>query len=292
MIVSASSRTDIPAFYSEWFMNRLRAGFFDVRNPFYPKKVSRIYLENVDAFMFCTKNPIPLESHLKEIPRPVLMDVTITPYHKDLEPDVPPKTEIIESVKRISRILGKDHVAVRYDPILLNPRYTVDYHLRAFEKLCTALEGYVEEISLSILDIYKNVRKNAASLQLQDITRQDLQRLAEGFARSAKNHEIHVFTCHEGNVMEEWGIASGGCFSKEKAYQMTGKTFGRWKARDCDCVEMADVGEYNTCAHFCRYCYANFDEKQIRQRMSWHDPKSSLLVGHLHAEDEITERKK
>lgn len=249
-------------------------------------------MENVDAFMFCTKNPMPLEPYLKEIPRPVLMDVTITPYHRDLEPNVPPKMEIIESVKRISKILGQEHVAVRYDPILLNPRYTVDYHLRAFEKLCSELEGYVCEISVSVLDLYKNVRKNAGSLQLKDITREDLKALGEGFAKSAKKHQIHVFTCNEGSLLSKWGIPSGACFCSEKAFEMTGKTFGKWKARECGCVEMADIGEYNTCAHFCRYCYANYDEKQIRERMSWHDPNSTMLIGHLHSEDEITERKK
>lgn len=292
MIVSASSRTDIPAFYTEWFMNRLRAGFFDVRNPFYPKKVSRIRMENVDAFMFCTKNPMPLEPYLSEIERPVFMDVTITPYHRDLEPGVPDKTEVVECVKRLSEKLGADHVAVRYDPVLLSPRYTVDYHLRAFERLCSQLEGKVAEISVSVLDLYRNVQKNAASLRLQDITEEDLKRIGQGFAASAAAHHIHVFTCHEGSLLEPYGISPGACFSRERAFEMTGKTFGLWKARDCGCVEMADVGEYNTCAHFCRYCYANFDEGKIRDNMSWHDPSSSLLVGHLHADDEITERKK
>lgn len=292
MIVSASSRTDIPAFFTEWFINRLHAGFFDVRNPFYPKKVSRIYMEDVDAFMFCTKNPLPLEPYLKEIDRPILMDVTITPYHRDLEPNVPDKKEVIECVKRMSRVLGKEHISVRYDPVLLNPRYSVDYHLRAFEKLCTAIEGSVSEITISILDIYKNVKKNAPQLRLRDMTDEDLKRLAEGFARSARNHGIRLFTCNEGNLLEPYGIPGGACFSREKAYEMTGTTFGKWKARDCGCVEMADIGEYNTCGHLCRYCYANYDEKQIRNRMSWHDPKSTLLVGHLHAEDEITVRKK
>lgn len=292
MIVSASSRTDIPAFYSEWFFNRLKAGYFDVRNPFYPKSVSRIFTEDIDAFMFCTKNPLPMIDRLNEIEKPILMDVTITPYHREVEPGVPDKKEIIEGIRRIAEILGKDRVAVRYDPIFLSERYTVEYHLRAFEALCARIEGSAEYITLSILDEYKNTRKNQKMLGYRLPEPEELKRLAQGFAQSAAKHSIKVMSCNEKNVMKEWGIADGACFSWQKAYTMTGKVFKDWKARNCGCVEMADIGVYNTCRHYCRYCYANYDEKQIRSSCSAHDPESSLLTGHLEQGDEIRVRRK
>ena len=292
MILSASCRTDIPAFYTPWLLNRLEAGYFDVRNPFYPKSVSRIYTKDIDAWMFCTKNPLPLIPYLDRFKQPVLMDVTVTAYHEDLEPNVIDKTKIIEGIRQMSKILGPDHLTVRYDPIILNARYTLDYHLRAFEKLCTLLEGLVESVTISFLDDYKNTRRNAAQIGARKPIEADLKAIGEGFSKSAKAHGLEVFTCNEGNILESYGIPGGACFSAEKARQWTGKSFGKWKARDCGCVEMADVGAYNTCMHLCRYCYANYDEAQIRSRVHMHDPDSSLLIGHLSDSDTIKVRKK
>ena len=291
MIVGASSRTDIPAFYSEWFFNRLKAGYFDVRNPFYPQSVSRIMTSDVDAYMFCTKNPLPMIERLHEIDKPVLMDVTLTPYHEDFEPNVIDKKKVIEGIRTISSIIGKDHVEVRYDPIILNARYTVDYHLRAFERTCALLEGAISAISISFLDEYKNVKAHRQELGYHLPTDQELKAIGEGFATSAKKHGLHVFTCHEKGILEPYGIPEEACFSVERALKMTGKVFKKWKARDCGCVEMADVGVYNTCLHHCKYCYANYDEAQIQQNIAQHDPNSSLLIGHLKPEDQITIRK-
>lgn len=290
MIVNASCRTDLPAFYTPWFLNRLEAGYFDVRNPFNAKMVSRIYLEDIDAFMFCTKNPLPLIPHLARIEKPVLMDVTITPYHKDFEPNVIDKTRIIAGIREMAVILGADHLTVRYDPIILSARYSVDYHLRAFEKLCGLLEGSVESITISFLDIYKNVKAHARELAAHFPEEDELKAIGEGFAQSAKAHGIKVFTCCEKGILEPYGIPEGGCFSVEKAYELTGKAFRKWKARDCQCVEMADIGAYNTCKHLCKYCYANFNEGQINYNVKHHDPHSSLIIGHLQPDDLIKRR--
>ncbi len=290
MIVNASGRTDIPAFYMKWFMNRLKAGFFDVRNPFAPQKVSRISVENIDAFMFCTKNPIPLIPHLQEIDKPILLDVTVTGYHRDLEPNQPDKKKVIEAMKEASRILGKSNVALRYDPILLNERYTPEYHVRAFEKLAAQLDGYIEDVCFSLIDDYKNVRKHADELKLRDFTEEDYRILCDGFLESARKHHLHVHTCNEGDLLAPYGIPGGACLSAKKAYEMTGKVFKLWKARNCGCVQMVDVGAYNSCAHFCKYCYANFDEKQLTRNIKAHDPDSSLLIGELEARDEVKER--
>ncbi len=291
MIINISSRTDIPAFYSKWLENRLEAGFFDVRNPFYPKSVSRIELRDVDAIMFCTKNPIPLLPMLSKIRIPVLMDVTITPYHREIEPKVPDKNRVIEAVRQISEIIGSENVAVRYDPVFISDRYSVDYHIRAFEKLCSRLEGAASQITFSFLDPYKNTLRNKPVLKDREPDDQEKKKLAESFLKIAQRYGIEIFTCNEKNVLAEYGISDGACFSQRKAFEMTGKWFPKWKARECGCVEMADVGVYNSCPHLCAYCYANYDEKLVMKNVQAHDPESSMLIGHLHEDDEIRVRK-
>ena len=173
MILMISGRTDIPAFYSEWFMNRIHAGYIDVRNPFYPKLVNRIMIDDVDLFFFCTKNPIPIIDRLEEIKKPIYFHITLTGYKKDIEPNIPDKKEIIEAIKKLSNIIGKDNIVIRYDPILLNEKYTVDYHIKAFEKVCTLLEGYISKILISFIDDYKNVRKNMESLRYRPFTEEE-----------------------------------------------------------------------------------------------------------------------
>ena len=160
MILNVSGRTDIAAFYTPWFMNRYHEGFVDVRNPFYPKLVSRIYFSDVDAIMFCTKNPIPILPYLEKIDKPKIFHITLTPYLKDIETRVPDKVKIIEAIKQVSTMLGSEYTYVRYDPVFINDKYTIDYHIKMFERMCKQLEGYITHIIISFLDDYKNVRKN------------------------------------------------------------------------------------------------------------------------------------
>ena len=157
MILFVSGRTDIVAFYTEWFMKRVEEGFVMVRNPFNPKLVSKIDFNNVDMIMFCTKNPLPIIPYLNKITKPMLFHVTLTSYKEDIEPNVIDKTKIIEGIKEISQIIGVNNVVVRYDPILINTKYTIDYHKRSFKRMCELLNGYVKTIIVSFLDNYKNV---------------------------------------------------------------------------------------------------------------------------------------
>ena len=295
MILNVSGRTDVVAFYSKWFLNRYKEGYLDVRNPFYPKNVSRIYLDKVDAIMFCTKNPIPILDHLKEINKPILFHVTLTPYKKDIEPNVPPKGKIIEGIKKISNIVGIDNLYIRYDPILIKNTYTIDYHIKAFEHICTLLDGYVKHIIVSFVDDYKNVRKNMNVLRIRNFTEEDYKQIGTNFSKSAKKHNMTVQTCFENRNLTEYGFIKGDCLSKEMAKRLTGKSkFKKWQARKggkCNCITMADVGEYNTCIHLCKYCYANFDEDKVKENVKNHDPDSTLLFGHLTKDDIIKERK-
>lgn len=295
MILNVSARTDIVAFYSDWFINRYKEGFVDVRNPFNPKLVSRIYFDDVDLILFCTKNPIPILSKIKLIDKPILFHVTITPYKKDIEPNVPSKSEIIEAVKKLSSIVGKDNLYIRYDPIFISKKYSVNYHLKAFDKLCHLLNGYVNKIIVSFIDNYKNVRKNESILGFKEFNENDYKLIGEGFSKSAKANNMTVQTCFEDRNLTEYGFIKGECLSKELAFKLTNKVYKKWTARKegkCECAQMVDIGVYNSCKHFCKYCYANFDEKVVINNFNTHDSNSSLLVGHLEKDDNIKFRKK
>lgn len=293
MILNVSGRTDIVGFYSEWFMNRYNEGYVDVRNPFYPKLVNRIYFEEVDAIMFCTKNPLPIINHLKEINKPILFHVTLTSYNKYIEPNVVSKKEVIEGIKKISNIIGIDNVYVRYDPIFISDKYSVEYHIKAFNKLCELLNGYVKHIIVSFIDIYKNVKKNEKILKYKEFSEEDYKMIGINFSEIASKNNMSVQTCFEDNDLVKYGFIKGECLSKELAFKLTNKIYKKWDARKgnkCKCVMMVDIGEYNTCKHFCKYCYANYDEKKVKENFEKHDKNSSLLIGHLNEDDIIKRR--
>lgn len=295
MILNVSGRTDIVAFYTEWFMNRYKERFVDVRNPFNSKRVSRINFNDVDLIFFCTKNLIPILDKLKLINKPILFHVTITPYKDDIEVNVRNKKDVIETVKKLSKIIGVDNLTIRYDPIFLNDYYTLEYHIKAFNKLCTLLDGYVNKILVSFIDDYKNVRKNEKSLNYREFKEDDYKTIGKNFSKIAASHNIVVHTCFEDRNLLEYGFSKGECLSSELAYIMTGKKYKKWTARKgnkCNCVQMVDIGAYNTCLHFCKYCYANYDERNVCNNCKLHNPKSSLLIGELKKDDIIKIRVK
>lgn len=294
MILFASGRTDIVAFYTKWFINRYREGYVDVRNPFYNSLVSRIYFEDVDLLYFCTKNPLPIIPYLKEFDKPILFNVTITPYKNNVEVNVPNKSLIIEGVKKIAEIIGKENVYVRYDPIFLSERYNLNYHIKAFERLCSLLDGVTNHIIISFIDDYKNVRKNMNSLKIIPFTKEDYKEIGVNFSRIASKYNITCQTCFEKENLVEYGFIKEDCLSKKLAYSLTGKNYKKGKMRKgnlCNCVEMVDIGAYNSCKHLCKYCYANYDEAKVNENYRNHDVNSSLLIGHLTTKDTIKVRK-
>lgn len=295
MILMVSGRTDIIAFYTPWLIKRYKEGYVDVRNPFNPKLVSRINFKDVDAIMFCTKNPLPILPYIDIIDKPKIFHVTLTPYLKDIEPHLPPKKEIIEGIKKISQKIGKEYTYVRYDPVFINNKYSIQYHIKMFKRLCDSLDGYIEHIIISFLDDYKNVRNHIKEINPASLTKEDYKTIGENFSIIAKKHHITVQTCFEDENLIEYGFVKADCLSKEMAQKLTGKVkFKKWKARlggKCNCVEMVDIGAYNTCNHFCKYCYANYDEKQVKENIKQHNKNSSLLIGKIEKDDIIKPRK-
>lgn len=294
MILNVSGRCDIVAFYTPWFMNRYKEGFVDVRNPFYPNLVSRINFLDVDLIVFCTKNPIPIIDHIKEIKIPIIFQVTITPYKKEIE-KIKSKKEIIQAVQKLATIFDPEYIYIRYDPIFLSPKYTLDYHLKAFSKLTTLLEGSCKHIIISFLDIYKNVLKNKDILNYQDFKEEDYKIIGRNFSKIAASHGMTVQTCFEERNLVEYGFLKADCLSPELAFKLTGKKYPKWRARkggNCNCCNMVDIGFYNSCLHMCKYCYANYLESEVVTNYKNHDPNSSLLIGSLKETDIIKIRKK
>ncbi len=294
MILNVSGRCDIVAFYTPWFMNRYKEGFVDVRNPFYPNLVSRINFLDVDLIVFCTKNPIPIIDHIKEIKIPIIFQVTITPYKEEIE-KIKSKKEIIQAVQKLATIFDPEYIYIRYDPIFLSPKYTLDYHLKAFSKLTTILEGSCKHIIVSFLDIYKNVLKNKDILNYQDFKEEDYKIIGRNFSKIAASHGMTVQTCFEERNLVEYGFLKADCLSPELAFKLTGKKYPKWRARkggNCNCCNMVDIGFYNSCLHMCKYCYANYLESEVVTNYKNHDPNSSLLIGSLKETDIIKIRKK
>lgn len=289
MILNVSGRCDIIAFYSDWFFNRLKEGFFDVRNPFNPRLVSRIYKEDIDMYVFCTKNPIPSLDYISSIDKPILYMVTITGYKEDIEPGVKHKDKIVEAVKKLADIIGPENVYLRYDPILLNDKYTIYYHEKALDKLMNELKNSISKVIFSFMDNYKNTKENENILKAHEPKEDELIYLQKVFTNLEEKYKIPIEACSEDKYLS-YGFKRGICVSQKLAFEKTGKVFPLWKERDCLCARIVDIGVYNTCMHYCKYCYANFNEKSIKENVLLHDKNSSLLIGNLKDDDIIKRR--
>ena len=297
MIVSVSRRTDIPAFYSEWFFNRLKKGFVYVQNPMNPKQVSNITLtpETVDCFVFWTKNAKPMLKHLDELEGyKYYFQFTITGYKSDVEKGVSIKTEIIKTFKTLSNKIGKERVILRYDPIFLSKEYTIDYHVRAFSKLCSQLDGYTNKCVISFIDLYKKTERNTKHLNIINMTMEDINLIADKFSKIAKEHNIKIETCSESYDLTAYGIGKGKCIDDNVISDVIGYEVNVKKddtQRDvCGCVKSIDIGQYNTCRHHCLYCYANFNKIQVDENFKLHNKNYPLLVGKVREDAKITNR--
>ncbi len=299
MILSVSRRTDIPAFYAEWFMERLRQKYVLVRNPFNAHSISRIPLspENVDTVVFWTKNSKPMHKYLDEIDNlgyKYYFQYTITPYKKDLEEEVQDKKEIVETFQTLSKKIGSEKVILRYDPVILSDNYTIDLHKKAFARLCDLLAPYTKKIVFSFLDDYKKISKNIKQLNIKEISAEEMCIMAEYFADTAKKYNLKIESCAEQIDLERFGINHGKCIDNELIEKITGYklSVGRDNQRNaCGCIKCIDIGEYNTCMHKCLYCYANINKDAAFKNYKLHDTKSPLLIGHVdEIKDKITDR--
>lgn len=297
MILSVSRRTDISAFYSEWFINRIKDGYVYVKNPFNAKQISKINIKPdvVDCIVFWTKDAKPIMKYLDELKNyKYYFQFTVTPYKKDIEPNVRDKSQIIDTFIELSTLLGKDKVILRYDPIFLTDKYTLNYHKNAFEKLCNRLGNYTNKVIISFLDDYKKVSRNMKGINIKEITKDDIYDISSYFSSIAKENGLKIETCGEEVDLSEFGIEHGRCVDGDLIEKIVGYKLKNLK-RDgnrsgCLCHECIDIGQYDTCAHGCLYCYANINKNKAEENFNKHNKNSPLLFGEYN-EEFITERK-
>lgn len=299
MILSVSRRTDIPNYYSEWFINRIREGYLYVRNPMNFHQISKIDLspQIVDCIVFWTKNPLPLMDQLDELKDyKYYFQFTLTGYGKDIEPGLPDKKkEMTDIFRRLSEKTGKEKVIWRYDPIFFTDRYTPEYHIKAFREIAKTLQGYTDKVVISFLDLYAKTKKNMKGIQVEHLEDSKLFEFAAALSKIAGENKMRIAACAEETDLSEYGIERNCCIDKELIEKITGYKITAKKDKnqrsECGCMESVETGSYHTCQNACRYCYANESDEKVSSNCRIYDPQSPLLCGIITEEDKITERK-
>ena len=281
MILSISRRTDIPAFYAEWFFHCVKEGFACVRNPMNPRWIRTVSLrpEDVECMVFWTKNPLPMLSRLDEIRLfNYYFQFTLTPYGRDLECRLPDKDVLAETFRRLSDKIGEERVVWRYDPVLMSREIDETYHLSHFEKTSRQLASYTKRCVLSFVDLYRKTRKSLSDTTVREVHDEEIVSLAGKMAAIARSYGMEIQTCAEKADLSAWGITHGKCIDDKRIETISGRSLNarkdKYQRRECGCVESVDIGAYDTCLHHCLYCYAG-----VASNCRAHHPHSPLLVG-------------
>lgn len=259
MILSVSRRTDIPSYYSEWFINRIRDGFYytyDKRE----NKYNKISLspKNVDVIVFWTKNAIPLISHLNELSSRgyrFYFQYTINPYGKDIEPEIVNKRDILKSFEKISTVYGKDAVVWRYDPILINDKHSVNFHKKSFAQLCKAISPYTNECVISFV---KDFERGQQLAYYRIPSNTEIDEIAKSFGNTAKKYGLKLTTCCEKADLTKYGINHSACIDREKIESILHDSIlvekDKTQGKGCRCIQSVDIGQFNSCISKCAYC--------------------------------------
>lgn len=298
MIVSASRRTDIPAFYADWFFRSLAEGFVLVRTPRNPHMVSRVSLspDVTDGFVFWTKNPAPMLNRLSLLQgRAYYFQLTLNAYGRDAEPAVPSKRDVlIPAFRKLAGIIGRDRVIWRYDPVFLTRVYTFDHHVRYFERLASLLAPYTKTCIVSFLDLYRDTKRHMAPLGLREFPPEEQRELARMLADIARSHGLRMESCAEDMDLGEFGVGHARCVDAGLLGRIGNVTL---KARKdagqrpaCGCAESVDIGAYGSCRHGCLYCYAGGAVPCTFAEARGHDAESPFLLGHEEPGDAFTEK--
>lgn len=298
MIISASRRTDIPAFYSEWFFNRINEGYALVPNPYNPKMISKISLDPavIDCIVFWTKNPAPMLDKLDRLKDyKFYFQFTLNPYGKEIENNLPPLSKRIEIFKRLSDKIGREKVVWRYDPILTNERYNVSFHQEKFAEIAYALRGHTEKSMLGFIDHYQHIRAAVSVFNIKPLLKEEIEQMALSFKKTADEIRMELDTCTVKVDLSHLDIPSGLCVDNRLIERITGYPITATKDKNqrdiCRCVESIDIGTYESCLNGCVYCYAikgNYTTAQFNR--SKHDKTSPMLIGEVGTGAVIKER--
>ena len=296
VIVSASYRTDIPAFYADWFRRRLAAGVCRVRNP-YARQVYEVPLtrEAVDGFVFWTRNIGPFREALAEVARqgiPFVVQYTITGYPRALETSVLPPERSVALIRDLADRYGPRAVVWRYDPLLITSLTPPDWHRRRFARLAKALAGAVDEVVLSFAQIYAKTRANTArAADLHGFSWEDpdddaKRALLSDLAEIAADNGLLATLCAQPELLVP-GLAPARCIDAERLSDVAGRPIGaktKGNRPGCLCAESRDIGAYDSCPHGCVYCYAVRRPEAAKRNHRHHDPDGDMLIGSETAE--------
>jgi hypothetical protein len=289
MIISASYKTDIPTFYGEWFMNRLRAGHCKMLNP-YNRKAIRVSLklEDVDGIVFWTKNVGPFLKFLPEIRErgfPFMVQHTINGYPRALEHSVVDAASSIRSVQKIADDFGPDVCLWRYDTVVISSLTPVEFHLEQFERLASSLKGAVNEVVVSFMQLYTKTVRNLDhagkeySFTWRDPSADEKRSLAKKLVEIAGRFGIRLSICSQRELLVE-GAFDARCVDADRLGRIAGgriSTKLKGNRKECGCFASRDIGEYDTCPHGCVYCYAVRNQELALARYRKHNPELEFL---------------
>lgn len=294
MIVSASYRTDIPAFYGRWFLNRFRAGWVKAVNP-YGRRISTIPLRTgIDGYVFWSRNAAPFQDALDEVRAagyPFILHHTVTGYPRRLERSVIDPARAIAVIRDLAARHGPGAVVWRYDPVLISSLTPPSWHLDTFAALADSLAGAVDEVVVSFASLYRKTERNltlaaAAGERFDwvDPSRTEKQALLTRFVGLAAARGIGVSLCAQPELVVP-GAAPGRCIDAGRLERVAAgwghprsvPARSKGTRPGCQCHESRDIGEYDTCPHGCAYCYAVGSRELARRRFAEHDPDSEFL---------------
>lgn len=283
MILSASRRTDLPAWYGEWFVNRLREGFVLVPNPYRPQTLRRIPLSSdaVDCIVFWSKNPQPFFRFLPELDRmgyPFYFQFTLNPYGPAVERALPALADRIDAFHRLSAMIGPERLVWRYDPVIVDKDDPTDWHPAQFERLCALLHCHTSHCIFSFFDRYAKDQSG-----FQEADEASMHKIARGFSGIAGRYGLPLFTCSEPIDLSAYGIAHAACIDPDLIGRIIHCSVRAKKDPNqrphCGCMESVEIGSYDSCTNGCVYCYANQGIERARRRAARHDPRSPMLIG-------------
>ncbi len=299
-IISASRRTDIPAFYSDWFMNRIREGFCYAPNPLYAKQITKMVSlapEDVEIIVFWTRDAKPLIKYLPELDKmgyKYYLQYTVLGYPKQIDPYSPSLNCAIKTFKELSSRIGKEKVIWRYDPVLLSDITDYKWHKENLSYILRNIKGYTESLIISFIDPY---RKN--SLRLAPKKDNNFNLYPDAFDASAYielskwigakmgKAKLNITTCAEKIDLSEFGIEHGKCIDDALINKITGNKFVSRKdpaqREECGCVISKDIGVNDTCVFGCKYCYATNNFKRAKDNFEKHDPNHYSLASWFQA---------
>ena len=296
MIISASRRTDIPSFYSEWFVNRVKEGYVLVPNPFNPKQLGKVRLtpDVVDCIVFWTKNPAPMLHKLEALKDfKYYFQFTLNPYGKEIEGNLPSLEQRIDTFKRLADKIGKEKVIWRYDPILTNSQYDTAFHKEAFASIATRLKDHTEKCMIGFIDHYTHVRNAIGQQGINPLSSKEIREMATSFIQTVP-HSIHLDTFTVKVDLRDMGIPAGMCIDKGLIERIIGSPITTRKDKNqrdiCRCIESIDIGTYDTCRNGCIYCYANTGKTKLSRNTLLHDSNSPKLIGFVQDDGVIKER--